>query len=331
MRALVTGAAGFIGGALTRQLLAAGHQVVAVVRRDVPALRAAGVALHHIDLAAADGAAVAGALRQACDGCDVVYHVAARAGVAGPMTAFYAANVVATVRMLQAARAAAVAALVYTSTPSVVFGDEPIAGADESAPYPARLSSAYATTKALAERAVRQFADVPTVTIRPPLVWGPGDPHLIPRLVARARAGRLAQIGDGTNRVDVTFVENAAEAHRLAAAALLAGRIAGGRVFFIGQEQPVALWPFIGEILRRSGAPAVRRRLSPALAWQLAGAFEALAGITGREPPLTRLVVAQLSRDRWFDQTAARRELGYGPSISLEAGLEHTFPGTAMV
>ena len=117
----------------------------------------------------------------------------------------------------------------FTSSPSVVFGGHDIAGGDESLPYPRRYLAHYPRTKAEAERLVlaANGPDLATVALRPHLVWGPGDNHLIPRLLARARSGRLRIVGDGTNRVDVTYVDNAAAAHLLAADRLapgLAGR-----------------------------------------------------------------------------------------------------------
>jgi nucleoside-diphosphate-sugar epimerase len=325
--ALVTGGNGFIGGALVSQLLARGDTVRVVGRSAYPELAARGVACFRADLADPDERALRSALAPALAGCDVVFHVAALAGVWGAFADYYRTNVLGTMRLLRAAAAAGVPKFIYTSSPSVVFGEESVEGADESAPYAQRFLAPYPYTKAIAERFVLQQQQIAAVAIRPPLVWGPGDPHILPRLIARAKAGRLPQIGDGTNRVDITYVENAAEAHILASAALEANPAMRGRAYFIGQEHPVNLWQFIGEILARAGAPPVRRRISPEVALAAATALERgyrLFGIE-REPPLMRMAVAQLARSRWFDLGAARRDLGYGPRITTEEGLRRTF------
>ncbi|HEU4323139.1 MAG TPA: NAD-dependent epimerase/dehydratase family protein [Roseiflexaceae bacterium] len=323
MIALVTGGNGFIGRAIVEQLLARGDRVRVVGRSDYPELRALGVECLRADLSESEAA---GPLRAGLRGCDVVFHVAAKAGIWGDWQDYYRNNVTATQRLVRAAVAAGVPKLVFTSSPSVVFGEESVEGADESRPYPRRYLAPYPHTKALAEQYVLRQTDILTTAIRPPLVWGPRDANIIPRILARARAGRLAQVGDGTNRVDVTYVENAAEAHLLAADALAERSPVRGRAYFIGQEQPVNLWDFVNELLVRYNLEPVRRRIPFPLAMALATALERgyrLAG-SAQEPPLTRLLVAQFAHSRWFDLSAARRDLGYGPRISTEEGLRRT-------
>lgn len=330
MLALVTGGNGFIGRYIVEMLLARGDRVRVVGRGNYPELAALGAECVRIDLAVPDAnVPLAGAMRAV----EVVFHVAAKAGVWGPFDDYYRNNVSATQRVVRAAERADVPRLVYTSSPSVVFGEEDVEGADESLPYPERYLSPYQQTKALAERFVLAREAIATTAIRPPLVWGPRDPHLFPRILARARAGRLIQVGPGTNRVDVTYVENCAEAHLLAADRLGEHSPLRGRAYFIGQEQPVNLWAFINEVVTRAGYKPVRRTISLKRALWLAGMLEQVYGGLGvrAEPPLTRLTVVQLARSRWFDLSAARRDLGYGPRISTEEGLRRTLadPGRA--
>jgi 2-alkyl-3-oxoalkanoate reductase len=229
MKALVTGGGGFLGGAVVRKLLARGDAVRSFTRTAYPWLAELGVEQAHGDLADP------GAVARAVEGCDVVFHVAAKAGVWGRYGDFFATNVTGTENVLAACGKHGITRLVYTSTPSVVHGGESIEGADESAPYPAKYEAHYPQTKAVAERAVlhENGPRMATVALRPHLVWGPGDPHLIPRVLRRARAGKLRRIGKQPVKVDVTFVDNAADAHLLAADRLTPGSPVAGKAYFV--------------------------------------------------------------------------------------------------
>ncbi|PDW04815.1 NAD-dependent epimerase/dehydratase family protein [Candidatus Viridilinea mediisalina] len=323
MLTLVTGGNGFIGRYLVEQLLARGDRVRVIGRGSYPELAALGVECFQIDLS--DPAAASG-LANALRGVEVVFHVAAKADIWGPFEIFYRNNVSATQRLVRAATKAGVPKLVYTSSPSVAIGEVDLDGVDESTPIPTRHLSAYAATKALAESYVLACNDIATTALRPHIVWGPRDPHIFPRLLARARRGRLVQIGAGKNLVDITYVENAAEAHILAADALSARSPLRGRAYFIGQEQPVNLWDFINEILTRSGIKPVRRSISLPTAMRVASIFEGIylsLNLPG-EPPFTRMLVNQLGRSHWFDHSAAKRDFGYSPRISIAEGLRRT-------
>jgi len=319
VRVLVTGGGGFLGGAIVRKLVARGDGVASLSRTPSPWLAALGVVQHTADLC--DTAAVA----RAADGCDAVVHVAAKAGVWGPFAEFHRVNVAGTLSVIEACRRAGVPRLVYTSTPSVVHGGASLDGVTEAAPYPARFDAPYPATKALAEQAVLA-ADGPTlstVALRPHLIWGPGDPHLIPRVLAKARDGKLRRIGNRPVIVDVTYVENAADAHLLALDRLAPGAACAGRAYFVTNGEPVELWDFLNRILVLHGLTPVTRTV-PVWAAKFAGAaLETAYRLAGRaaEPPLTRFVAAQLRTSHWYDITAARRDLGYAPAISVAEGL----------
>lgn len=317
---LVTGGGGFLGRAIVERLLAAGIQVRSFSRGDYPELRSQGVHLIRGDLTDAD------AVKRACTGCDVVLHVAARPGVWGPRRDYYQTNVIGTQHVLSACRAASVRRLVYTSTPSVIFSKQPIEGADETLPYPRRFGCHYAATKAHAEQLVltANSPELRTLSLRPHLIWGPGDNHLIPRLVARARAGRLRRVGDGRNLVDTTYVDNAADAHLLAAEALNSNPRASGRAYFISNGEPWRLWKIIDALLQASGAPRIRAAIGHRTAWLTGALLEAAHALLRRqdEPLMTRFVADQLALPRWFDISAARIELGYQPRVSIGEGLE---------
>ncbi len=320
---LVTGGTGFLGRRLVERLLAAGRSVTVLARAPAPDLEARGVRLIRASL---DDAA---AVRAACAGMETVFHVAAKVGVWGRHEDFFRANVLGTRAVLDGCRVHGVKRLIYTSTPSVVYNGRDLAGADESLPLTTRCPAAYPLTKAIAEREVLAASTLgheglQTVALRPHLIWGVGDPHLVPRILARARAGRLRIIGDGKNRVDMVHVENAVDAH-LAAEAALAGvnPAAAGRPYFITNGEPVFLWDWINSLLAALGEPPVTKRLPLATAMALGGACELawrILPLRG-EPPLTRFVAAELAKDHWFSLAAVRRDLGYVPRVSMAEGL----------
>ncbi len=331
MLALVTGGGGFLGQAIARKLVERGDGVRSLARGDYPSLRDEGITTIRGDVA--DRSAV----MDAAKGCDVVFHVAAKAGVWGPYAEYHRANVEGTLSVIEACRAAKVGRLVYTSSPSVVVGASSgdIEGGDESLPYPQRYATAYPQTKAEAERAVlaANGPGLATVSLRPHLIWGPGDNHLAPRIIARARAGRLRRMGDGTNRVDSIYVDNAADAHILAADRLgHSGHESppAGRAYFISQDDPRPLWDLVDGILRAAHLAPVSRSISPRIAIAAGAALELahrLLRLPG-EPMMTRFVAHQLSAAHWFDTAAAARDLGYSPTITIDQGmrrLEHWF------
>jgi nucleoside-diphosphate-sugar epimerase len=268
------------------------------------------------------------AVRRACAGVDAIFHLAARVGVWGRYDEFYRANVLGTRALLAGARAHDVPRFIHTSTPSVVYNGRDLAGADESLPLTTNCPSPYPLTKAIAEREVLA-ANTPglqTIALRPHLIWGIGDPHLVPRVLARAREGRLRIIGDGRNRVDMVHIENAVDAQLLAEQALVRGgkhpQPAAGRAFFITNGEPLALWEWINELLRGLGERPITKRVSLGAASLVGAGCELLwrtFSLQG-EPPMTRFVAAELAKDHWFDITAARRDLGYAPRVSMAAG-----------
>lgn len=319
MKALVTGGGGFLGGAIARLLRQRGREVRSFTRTAYPWLEEFGVEQVLGDLA--DSAAV----ERAVVGVDVVYHAAAKAGVWGRHADFFATNVTGTENVIAACQKFGVRKLVYTSTPSVVHGGGDLDGADEALPYPKHFDAPYPETKALAEQAVlaANGPDLATVALRPHLVWGPGDPHLVPRLLARARDGKLRRIGTRSVKVDVTYIDNAVDAHLLAAEKLDAGSPVSGKAYFISNGEPVDLWEFINRILAEAGLPPVTRTIS---AWKARLAGRVLERVyrwfrLAGEPPMTRFVANQLSTSHWYDITAARRDLGYEPRVSTEDGL----------
>jgi nucleoside-diphosphate-sugar epimerase len=320
MRVLVTGASGFLGRYLVEQLVQRGDQVRAFVRRPSAELEQPGVELVIGDIR--DASAVA----KACRDQQVVYHTAAISGIWGNWRDYYKTNTLGTEHVLDGCRQQGVRRLVYTSSPSVTFSGDAQCGVDEREPYAGRWLCHYPHSKALAEQAVLRANGrdgLMACALRPHLIWGPRDPHLLPRLVARARAGQLRQVGDGKNLIDMTYVTNAAQAHLAAADALQPGSPVCGRAYFLSQGEPVNCWGWIHELLGLAGLPPVRRRISTSAAWRLGAVMEAIHRTLGirAEPRMTRFLAAQLGRSHYFDISAARRDLGYEPAISAAEGM----------
>ncbi len=320
MNALVTGGGGFLGRHVVERLVAQGDRVRALCRRRHAALEALGVETVVADLR--DRQAVV----EACDDVEVVFHLAAIAGIGGRWQDYYEINTLGTQHVVDGCRRHGVGRLVFTSSPSVVFDGTDLCGVDESAPYPKHWLAPYPRSKALAEQhvlAANGIDGLQSCALRPHLIWGPGDRQLIPRLLDLARAGRLRQVGSGTNRIDTIYVENAADAHILAAEALKAGSTAAGKAYFISQGEPVNCWEWINQILRLAQLPPICKSVSFAAAWRLGSVLEMayrLLRIPG-EPPMTRFLAAQLAKNHFFDLRRAERDLGYRPRISLSEGM----------
>jgi 2-alkyl-3-oxoalkanoate reductase len=321
MLCLVTGAGGFLGGCIARQLVARGDKVRELGRGDYPELQSLGVELVRGDLRDRERTIAA------CAGVDAVFHVAARSGIWGPWSDYYGVNVTGTEHVLVGCRRHGVGRLVYTSSPSVTFDGRDQRGIDESAPYASRWLCHYPHTKAIAEQQVLAANGVGglwTCALRPHLIWGPGDPHLVPRLVQRARAGQLRRIGDGQNMIDMVYVDNAAAAHLQATDALSTGSPVCGRAYFISQGEPVNCWQWIDRLLALAGLPPVERAIPFRAAWMAGAASEAFHRVAcpNREPRMTRFLAAQLGRSHYFDIRRARDDFGYSPTISIADGMD---------
>lgn len=312
----ITGASGFIGGKIAERLLREGRRVRALARRPLPELEKLGAEIIPGDLF--DSAA----LRHGCEGAGAIFHVAARVGVWGPRDDFYKVNVEGTRVIISACLAAGTPRLIYTSSPSVVYKGGDLRGVDETAPLCERAPSPYPTSKAAAERLVSQANStaLTTVSLRPHLVWGPGDKNLIPRVLESARAGRLKVIGDGKNRVDLTHITNVVDAHLLAERA--AASTIGGKAYFVTNGEPVILWDWINELLRVLGHPEIKKHVSLRTACFAGGLLESFWRVLPLkgEPPMTRFVAKEMATDHWFDISLARRDLGYQPRVSMDAG-----------
>lgn len=319
MKVLVTGGGGFLGSAICSMLVLRGDTVHSISRNSHAGLNAIGVAQFQGDLADK------GAIHLAAQGCDAIIHTAAKAGIWGDYNSYYQTNVVGTKNILEICKSLGIPKLVYTSSPSVVFNNGDMEGVDESVPYPESYLTAYPKTKALAEQMVLKANDdtLATVALRPHLIWGPGDNHLVPRILARAKEGKLRKIGNRIVMVDSVYIDNAANAHVLALDRLSFHSSCSGKAYFISNGEPWKLWDLVNEIIRAGKGNAVDKTVPVSLAYFMGWIFEMTYTLLRiqNEPPMTRFLAKELSTSHWFDISNARKDLGYEPIVSINEGL----------
>ena len=319
-KVFVTGGSGFVGLAIVRRLLSQGKEVVVVGRRRSVDVEKAGARMIPGDIR--DG----GFLQRASHGCDAIFHVAAKAGVWGSWEDYHGINVLGTKNIIEACQKNKISTLVYTSTPSVVFSGKDIVGEAEDLPYAQKFLCHYAQTKCLAEKMVIAANDgfVRTVSLRPHLIWGPGDTNLIPRILSRARKGLLRQVGDGRNKVDISYIDNVVDAHIQAAMALESDGRPAGKAYFISQGEPVNLWGWLNGLLAELAIKPIDKKISFVTAYCLGAAMEGIYTVRRcqEEPMMTRFVAEQLAKSHWFSIENAHLDFGYSPRVSTADGME---------
>ncbi|MCD4653636.1 NAD-dependent epimerase/dehydratase family protein [bacterium] len=318
MKVFVTGGGGFLGSVICRKLLENGHEVISFSRNPHEHLGVLGIMHKQGSITNLDSIIRAGS------GCDAMIHTAAKAGVWGSLESYYEPNVVGTENVIATCRKHKIEKLVFTSSPSVIFNGNDMENVDESVPYPTTFEAPYPQTKALAEKAVlaANCQELATVALRPHLIWGPGDPHLVSRIVNRGQQGKLRRIGKDIKHIDSVYIDNAADAHVLALEQLEPSADCAGKAYFITNGEPVPTWQLVNRILDCAGIKPVDKTISTAMAMKMAYIFETVYRLfkSEKEPRLTRFVVRELSTSHWFDISAAKKDLGYFPKISLDEG-----------
>jgi nucleoside-diphosphate-sugar epimerase len=320
MKVLVTGGGGFIGLALVRRLVESGFEVSSFSRNIYSEHYRLGVTAFQGDLLnPAD-------IENACKGIEAVFHVAAKVGIWGRYADFYKTNVSGTENVINACKMHGVRKLIFTSSASVVFDGSNLEGVDESVYYSEKPVSAYTATKALAEQMVLKANSdkLKTISLRPHLVWGPGDTQLIPGILKRAKVGKLRKPGRKDFLVDTTFIDNFIDAQLLAFKAFDKNPDCCGKAFFITNCQPILIWDFINKVLAKAGIKPVQKTIPKNLAlffaWMLKNIH--LLFHLKSEPCITRFAIHELTTHHWFDNSAAKHVLGYSPKINFEDGLK---------
>lgn len=320
MRVLVTGGGGFLGSAICKQLLARGDEVIAYQRSASENLQKLGARIIRGSITNAE------LLNRAIKGVDAVIHTAAKAGQWGPYDDYFRPNVTGTENVISACLKHSIHKLVFTSSPSVTHADGDVEGGDESLPYADSYNAHYPATKALAEQMV-MAADCPelrTVSLRPHLIWGPGDNHLLPSLLDRAKSGKLRLPGPD-KLIDTIYIDNAARVHLLALERLQsAPDVVGGKTYFVSNDEPMTQRQIIGGLLNAAGIKVDIQPISPRIAITAGTLLENTWKLFGlkSEPPLTRWSAEHLSTAHWYDISAVKRDLGYTVDISIAEGME---------
>jgi nucleoside-diphosphate-sugar epimerase len=317
-RVLITGASGFIGSHVARQLHASGHDVLANGRdaARLARLSALGIQTQSGDLATAD-------LPALINGAEMIVHCAALSSPWGRREAFLAANVHATERLLAASLQSGVQRFVHFSSPSIYFRLEDQFDTPEAFEPPEHWINAYAESKWLGEQSVRKAVDagLPALILRPRAVFGEGDRAIFPRLLALAEHGWFPRIGDGQACIDVTYVANVAAAVE---ACMQANVPVDGRVFNITNGEPMPVSSLLGQLFAALDLKVRMIPLPRKLALALGTLSEKIANLLpGQpEPRLSRYGVGVLGFSQTLDISAARRQLGYVPSVSVAEGIQ---------
>ncbi len=319
MHALVTGGGGFLGSGIVRGLLKVGYDVSVIGRRNYSHLPQSAKILK-------GDIRDFGFVNKSLKNIDILFHTAAIPGIWGASKDFYSINVEGTENIIMACRNNRISKLVFTSSPSVVFGQSSLEGVDESIPYPQKHLCEYSRTKALAEKIILNANDsiLSTVAIRPHLIWGPGDPHLVPRILEKAGRNLLVKVGEGKNRVDIVYIDNAVSAHLKAGEALTPDGNVAGKTYFVSDGEPVILWDWIDQLLKRVGKPIVSRKISYENAMRLGALMEIVYGVLRikSEPPMTRFLASQLAKSHYFNISRAINDFGYQPIVPTQEGMD---------
>ncbi len=320
MKVFVTGGRGFLGSAIVQQLVGEGYEVVTFSRGQYKAVEKHGIIHHKGNLS--DFANLKTAMR----GCEAVFHVAAMTGIWGSHASFYETNVTGTKNIIKACVELGIHHLVYTSSASVIYQGSS-EGKNEALPYPKKFDALYPLTKAIAEQAIlaANGPDLITCALRPHLIWGPNDTHLLPRLLVRRRKDQLRLIGNKEYRVDTIYVDNAACAHLQALKMMNRNPDSvAGKAYFISQDEPITIGAFINRLLDTAGLPPVNKTMNADIALFAGWLFQNVYNLFNihSEPVLTVFLAKQLSSSHWYDISAAKRDFGFAPSISIDEGMK---------
>ncbi len=316
---LVTGGTGFVGGAVVEALRRERTQVRVLARTPSRVEARDGVEVVQGDLARPE------TLLPALDGVSSVFHVGGQVGHHGDRETFFRVNVDGTAALLDAAQRAGVRHFVQTSTPSVIADGTDHFGVDESHPVPTTHASPYPASKAAAERLVlaAHRSTFRTLVLRPHLVWGPGASQWVRGFLHRAERGAGLRIGDGRNRIGMTFLDDCVTAHLTAMQALAADANVGGAAYFVHGGEPVRLWDWVDALCRACELPPPSRRIPAPVARRIGDACDLLARtrLTARALPLSRYLVDELTTEHYSDISRARARLGYIPRVSVADGI----------
>jgi len=319
VKALVTGATGFVGGTLLKKLTARGDKVRGLVRKTsrVASLKEMGVELAEGDITNYDS------VLEAARGMDHVFHCAAQMGIGtAPRSRYYAVNAGGAKNVVRACEQAGVGTLVYTSTQAVTFNFTAKHNADEEEPLPSRYKDIYSESKALGEREVLEAGRdgrLRACAIRPTFIWGPGDRLMLPAIAKMARQNQLFLIGGGRSEISPSHIENVCDAIMLAAEK----ENVSGEAFLVADDRNITIGEFIKRMVEAAGLPAPTKSIPYPLAFALAAIVEKVHELPfiKTPPSMSRHGVAIMGLDLTFSCEKAKRMLGYQPMVSIDEGM----------
>ena len=320
MKVLIIGGGGFLGSGITRKLIKEGNTVTILGRKEYFEFENLVTCIKADIRNRSD-------MMLALKNQDIIFHTAAIPGIWGDYNEFYLTDVIGTENIVNACFANKVKKLIYTSSPSVIFNGTDMAGVDEKTPYPDKYLCHYSKTKAIAEKCVMNangYKNLATVCLRPHLIWGPGDPHILPRLINRSKSRKLVCVGNRMNMVDMVYVDNAVDAHIKASKYLCLDGPVAGNCYFVSDGKPVNLWQWIDDLLMSLDLPVVTKSISYENARLLGALLETAYKIFGvkSEPRMTRFLAAQLAKSHYFNISKARNDFNYKPIVSPEEGMK---------
>ena len=320
MKILITGGGGFLGSSLAKKLLFLGNEVTILGRQSYPKLKKI---FRCIKADVRDRSSIIKAL----EGQQIVFHTAAIPGIWGEYKDYYETDVRGTENIIFACNKNNINKLIYTSSPSVVFGKKNIEGADEQIAYPDEYLCHYSKTKAMAEKLVVESNGrngLATVCLRPHLIWGPGDPHLLPRIVERAKNRKLIRVGEGTNLVDMIYIDNAVDAHIKVCERLDLNSPVAGKCYFVSDDKPILLWEWIELVLMQLRLPSITKAISFKSAFLIGIILETFHKIfyLKKEPLMTRFLATQLAKSHYFNISQSKKDFGYKPLVTNEEGIK---------
>ncbi len=324
-KSLVTGAAGFVGLHLVDALVARGDEVVAVdmverfPRENVRYVRA--------DISDPE------AVLRACEGVEGIFHNASIVHTKrNQEQRVWAVNHGGTKNLLRAAREHGAKRFVYVGSASAVYEGRDIENGDETMPYSSISQAPYADSKIAAEKdvlAANGEGGVLTCSLRPHVIFGPGDNRFLPAILSRARAGRLKfAVGREQKLSDFTYFSNLVDALVLADQALVPGSKVAGEAYFITNGEPMEFWAFVKKVLAKMDLPPIRGTVPFEVAYAVAAVAEAIdtlkGGTLNAEDGMTRFAIRYMCTHHYFSIEKAKRDFGYRPAVSIDEGIDRT-------
>jgi nucleoside-diphosphate-sugar epimerase len=311
----ITGGSGYVGRNLIRHFVAKRVAVTALARSPKSERIVAELGAKPFS-----GDLFCNNLPQGMEGCDVLIHAAADTDHGPGTQSQRRVNEDGTRVVFEAARASGIRRAIYLSTESVLADGHPLVDVDENHPLPRRPAGSYSRSKATAEIDALSLngSGMDVVAVRPRFVWGRDDTTALPKLLEAVRSGQFAWISGGQYLTTTTHIANLCHGIDLA---IIRGK--GGEVYFLGDDEAVRFRDFAVALMATQGVEAPERSVPRAVLRFMAGLGDWMHKVSGGKiaSPLTLQTYATSAVPITLNIGKARRELGYVPVMTREAGL----------